>query len=79
MLYLEKIDFERRLAIEKDLDKLWDIKNRDSLNSVLPSIGFDETDTFIYFGSLLGIKIINIKTNKLLRIMGKVENTERFL
>jgi len=26
MLYLEKLDFERRLAVEKELDKFWDYK-----------------------------------------------------
>lgn len=65
--------------MEKEIDKLWDIKSRDNLNSVLPSIGFDESDTYLYFGSLLGIKIINYKADKLTRIIGKVENTERFL
>ena len=67
------------MAVEKELDKLWDLKSRDSNNSVLPSIGFDESNTFIYFGSLLGIKVIHIKTGELYRVVGKVENTERFL
>lgn len=79
LLYLEKLDFERRLAVEKELDKLWEYKNRESPHCVMPSIGFDESDTFLYFGSLLGIKIINFHTNKLSRVIGKVENTERFL
>jgi peptidylprolyl isomerase domain and WD repeat-containing protein 1 len=79
MLYLEKLDFERRLAVEKELDKYWEYKNRDNTNCVYPSIGFDESDSFLFFGSLLGIKIISIHTNRLVRIIGKVENTERFL
>jgi hypothetical protein len=63
MLYLDFLDFERRLAVEREIDKLWDIKSRDNHNSVLPTIGFDESDTFLYFGSLLGIKIMNYKTD----------------
>jgi peptidylprolyl isomerase domain and WD repeat-containing protein 1 len=76
---LDRLDFEKRLATEKEMDKLWDIKNREHLNSVIPTIGFDETDSFIYFGSLLGIKVISIHNNTLVRLIGKVENTERFL
>ena len=79
MLYLEKLDFERRLAQEKDLDKHWVYTSRDSPLSTAPSLGFDESDTFIFFGSLMGIKIVNYRTGTLARIIGKVENTERFL
>lgn len=79
MLYLEKLDFERRLAVEKELDKMWDCKNRENPNAIMPSIGFDESNTFVYFGSLLGIKVININNDKLERVIGKVESTERFL
>jgi peptidylprolyl isomerase domain and WD repeat-containing protein 1 len=79
LLHLDKLDFEKRLATERDLDKLWDIKNKDNFNVILPSIGFDETDTFLYYGSLLGIKIINLSSNGLVKLLGKVENTERFL
>ena len=25
MLYLEKLDFERRIAVEKDIEKQWDL------------------------------------------------------
>jgi len=49
------------------------------LNSVLPTVYFDETDTYLFFGSLIGIKVFNLKANKLVRIVGKVENTERFI
>jgi peptidylprolyl isomerase domain and WD repeat-containing protein 1 len=40
---------------------------------------FDETGNFVFYSSLVGIKMVNIKTNKLVRLLGKVENTERFL
>lgn len=69
------------MAIERDLDKQWEYKSRDysNTNSILPSIGFDESDTFLYFGSLLGIKVVNIKSGETVRVIGKVESTERFL
>jgi peptidylprolyl isomerase domain and WD repeat-containing protein 1 len=79
LLYLEKLDFERRMAVERDLDKQWELKNRETPNSVLPSLDFDESDTYLYFGSLMGIKVVNWKKNQLARVIGKVENTERFL
>eukprot|EP00347_Sterkiella_histriomuscorum_P006628 403352043 len=81
MLYLDKSDFERRLATEKEIEKQWDYKMRDISNvlSANPSIQFDESDTFLIFGSLMGIKIVNIRNKELVRIVGKVENTERFI
>jgi len=74
MLYLEKIDFERRMAVERDLERQWD-----SSEAVMPSVGFDESDTFVYFGSPVGIKVINVKSGVPVRLIGKVESTERFL
>jgi peptidylprolyl isomerase domain and WD repeat-containing protein 1 len=74
MLYLEKIDFERRMAVERDLERQWDAGE-----AVMPSIGFDESDTFLYFGSPVGIKVVNVKSGVPARLIGKVESTERFL
>lgn len=45
----------------------------------MPTLGFDESGTFLYFGSPIGIKVVSVKTGKVERIVGKVENTERFL
>lgn len=45
----------------------------------MPSVGFDDSDSFIYFGTPVGIKVLNIKTNEAVRVIGKVESTERFL
>ena len=81
MLYLDRLDFERRLAVEKDLDKQWEYASRghEQLQSVVPSLGFDESDTFLYFSSLMGIKIVNVLTGTTVRVVGKVESTERFM
>jgi hypothetical protein len=48
-------------------------------NNVLPGIGFDESQSLLYYGSPVGIKIVNVNNGQLVRVIGKVENTERFL
>jgi len=40
---------------------------------------FDDSGNFILYPTLLGIKVVNLVTNRVARIIGKVENTERFL
>jgi peptidylprolyl isomerase domain and WD repeat-containing protein 1 len=40
---------------------------------------FDETGHFLIFGSLGGIKILNIVTNRIVRVIGASEAGERFL
>eukprot|EP00771_Trimastix_marina_P002609 gnl/Trimastix_PCT/375.p1 GENE.gnl/Trimastix_PCT/375~~gnl/Trimastix_PCT/375.p1 ORF type:complete len:632 (-),score=190.46 gnl/Trimastix_PCT/375:270-1970(-) len=67
---LEEIDFGRRMAVEKDID--------DARNPAVQLV-FDETSTFLIYPSMLGIKLLNIATNRMHKILGKVENTERFL
>ena len=69
------------MAVERDIEKSgWDYKARENpLSSAIPSLGFDESDTYLYFGSLLGIKIMHFQSQTLAKVIGKVENTERFL
>jgi len=52
---------------------------RKSPAQMLQTVSFDESCNFIVYPSLVGIKVVNIHTNKLVRILGKVEQTERFL
>jgi peptidylprolyl isomerase domain and WD repeat-containing protein 1 len=69
---LEKSDLDKRLVVEKEIDKY--------INIVPPlNIQFDETNNYIFYSSILGIKLINFKTNRLLKILGKNESAERFL
>ena len=42
------------------------------------SVCFDETGKLMLFASLVGIKVIAIESSKLVRLLGKVEHTERF-
>lgn len=44
-----------------------------------PSVLFDESGHFLIYPTLLGIKVVNLETNAISRLLGKVENTERFL
>ncbi|CEJ00692.1 Putative Peptidyl-prolyl cis-trans isomerase cyp15 [Rhizopus microsporus] len=67
---LDDMEFGRRLAVERELEK--------SSQSRFVNAVFDESGNFIIYGSLLGIKIVNIRTNKVVRLLGKSE-TNRFV
>ncbi|KAK5576280.1 hypothetical protein RB653_007421 [Dictyostelium firmibasis] len=80
--HLDYADFGRRLAIEKEIDTMYDnflnnltTKQAPPLNVVL----FDETNNFLIYSTLIGIKFVNMKTNKVVRVLGKIENSTRFL
>ncbi|KAF3551373.1 hypothetical protein DY000_02006963 [Brassica cretica] len=68
---LEAIDFGRRMAVEKELEK--------TESAPQPNAVFDESSNFLIFATLLGIKIVNLQTNTVARILGKVESNERYL
>ncbi|XP_020087991.1 peptidyl-prolyl cis-trans isomerase CYP71 isoform X2 [Ananas comosus] len=68
---LEAIDFGRRMAVEKEIEK--------TEHAPQPNAVFDESCNFLIYATLLGIKIVNLHTNKVARILGKVENNDRFL
>lgn len=68
---LEAIDFGRRMAIEKEIEK--------TESAPQPNAVFDESSNFLIYATLLGIKVVNLHTNKVTRILGKVENNDRFL
>jgi len=76
--HLDSIDFGRRMAIERELHKASGEKGK--IGYVPPSnCIFDDSGNHIIFPTMLGVKIINIKTNQMVHMLGKVENTERFL
>lgn len=62
---LEEVEFGRRLAVERDLDNA----------AIRPRINviFDESGHFIAYGSLLGVKVINTLTNRVMKAYGKDE------
>ncbi|XP_004487517.1 peptidyl-prolyl cis-trans isomerase CYP71 [Cicer arietinum] len=68
---LEAIDFGRRMAVEREIEK--------TESAPQPNAVFDDSSNFLIYATLLGIKIVNLHTNKVARILGKVENNDRFL
>lgn len=73
---LDMIDFGRRMAVERELEK----ESQDAKKRIPPSnVIFDNSCNFIIYPTMLGIKTVNIYSNKLSVLLGKVENTERFL
>ena len=38
MLYLEKLDFERRMAVEKDIERQWDLTKKAQPAKKVPSL-----------------------------------------
>lgn len=62
---LEEVEFGRRLAVERDLDNA---AIRSRIN-----VAFDESGYFIAYGSLLGVKVINTLTNRVMKAYGKDE------
>ncbi|XP_062870675.1 peptidylprolyl isomerase domain and WD repeat-containing protein 1 [Trichomycterus rosablanca] len=63
---LPDMEFGRRMAVERELEKVDGIR--------LTNIIFDETGHFVLYGTMLGIKAINVETNRCVRIFGKQEN-----
>jgi peptidylprolyl isomerase domain and WD repeat-containing protein 1 len=63
---LEQSDFDRRAAPERDLDN---INMRQRINVI-----FDESSNFVLYGSMLGTKVINTLTNKVVKVYGKDES-----
>ncbi|KAK9491725.1 hypothetical protein V1508DRAFT_373323 [Lipomyces doorenjongii] len=68
---LDDIEFGRRMAVEHELD-------RDELSQRSMSAIFDESGNFLLYATYLGIKVVNIVTNKCVRLFGSQENV-RFL
>ncbi|KAL9029227.1 MAG: hypothetical protein Q9196_002508 [Gyalolechia fulgens] len=62
---LEDVEFGRRLAVERE------IENPALQNKI--NVMFDESSNFIMYGSILGIKVINTLTNRVVRVFGKDE------
>jgi peptidylprolyl isomerase domain and WD repeat-containing protein 1 len=68
---MDKHNFDKKLLMERDIEK--DIEFIPSIN-----VQFDESGQYIYFPSVIGIKVVDLHADKVLKVMGKSEN-ERFL
>lgn len=63
---LEDVEFGRRLTVERELE------NPAYQNKI--NVIFDESGNFIIYGSILGSKVINTLTNRVVRVYGKDES-----
>ncbi|XP_003740883.1 peptidylprolyl isomerase domain and WD repeat-containing protein 1 [Galendromus occidentalis] len=63
---MSNMEFGRRMAMEKDLERT------DMLR--LSNIVFDDSGNFLLYPTLLGVKVVNLVTNKCVRILGKCES-----
>ncbi|KAF3016859.1 hypothetical protein E8E14_012035 [Neopestalotiopsis sp. 37M] len=63
---LEPVEFGRRRAAELEIES-------PALRSKVNVI-FDESGNFILYGSILGIKVLNTFTNRIVKVYGKDEN-----
>jgi len=62
---LDEVEFGRRLAVERELE------NPNLKNKI--NVAFDESSNFIVYGSIVGIKVINTLTNRVVKVYGKEE------
>lgn len=62
---LDDVEFGRRLAVERELE------NPALTNKI--NVIFDESSNFIIYGSILGTKVINTLTNRVVKVYGKEE------
>lgn len=60
---LPDMEFGRRMAVERELEKVDGIR--------LTNIIFDETGHFVLYGTMLGIKVINVETNRYVHMKGE--------
>lgn len=74
-MHLDSVEFGRKAAIEKDIEN--EIKA--ASGDVVPTVCFDDSGTFIICPTLFGIKIVNLVTNRCMRVLGQIEHTERFI
>ena len=68
---LDNVEFARRLSIERDLDR--------SDAFAFSNAVFDDSGHFLLYATLVGIKILNLRTNHVVRLLGREESTQRFL
>ncbi|KAK9451681.1 uncharacterized protein V1518DRAFT_409243 [Limtongia smithiae] len=70
MRTLDDIEFGKRMAVERELER----EESQSGMNVL----FDESSNFILYATYLGIKVVNLHTNRCVRLLGSEDNL-RFL
>ncbi|CAF0767358.1 unnamed protein product [Brachionus calyciflorus] len=67
---LGNMEFGRRMAMEKDIER--------NEATFFQNMVFDESGMFLIYGTLMGVKILNVETLETVKYLGKLENA-RFL
>jgi peptidylprolyl isomerase domain and WD repeat-containing protein 1 len=70
-LGIETLDFGRRTAVERELEE------SEALNTF--NAVFDESDNFLIFATMIGIKIVSLSSSRVVRVLGRVESGQRFV
>ncbi|EAN34053.2 Cyclophilin type peptidyl-prolyl cis-trans isomerase/CLD family protein [Theileria parva strain Muguga] len=73
ILHFDPADFLRRQSIENEINKAG--KDEGEYMNLL----FDSSSNYLIYPSMLGVKIVNIVTNKLVRVIGKSEASLRYM
>jgi peptidylprolyl isomerase domain and WD repeat-containing protein 1 len=60
------MEFGRRLAIEREISQ----SGSEWQPACFSNVIFDESGNFILYPTLLGIKVVNLKSNKVERVIG---------
>lgn len=63
---LPNMEFGRRMATERDLEK--------SESMQLANVVFDGSGHFVVYATMLGVKLVNLVTNRCVAMLGKPEN-----
>ncbi|CAG7834170.1 unnamed protein product [Allacma fusca] len=63
---IPSMEFGRRMAVERDLEKSEMLK--------MSNLTFDESSNFLLYPTVIGVKIVNIVTNRMVRLIAKPEN-----
>ena len=87
--HLDSIDYGRRMAVEREYEKGVKVQSVGAVDTTaqqLTALGplpvsnvvWDDSDTYIVYSTLVGIKVLNVHTNTLVKVLGKVESAERY-
>lgn len=66
---MNNMDFARRMAIEREIDNNFITSQENAI--------FDESGNFVLYPTMLGVKIMNWKTDRLIRVLGREETNFR--
>ncbi|EPX71822.1 WD repeat containing cyclophilin family peptidyl- prolyl cis-trans isomerase Cyp9 [Schizosaccharomyces octosporus yFS286] len=66
LYFMNQVEFGRRLAIERDIERAGYLAGTIAI--------FDESESYIIYGSILGVKVQSIKDGSLSRVLGRDES-----